>query len=251
MVQFTDSPAATDDEAWDFITGSGAPTLSFSKEEPAGSGDYISKPLGTKFTGYLKGSPIKKQATDYSTGEPKFYDDGNPIYDLVLTLDTDYRDPAKEDDDGVRRLFVGGGMRKALAAEMREKKLKRFGDGTQVTVELSGFKPNPKGKPSKVFTVTIGDVKEYVPPTDPIVAEMTREEPAAKQVAKATPDQIAAAMKLLGAKEVITIDPSLVAKVETLISAGIDRAAAIAAVATTSGREDEEFRAALDESVPF
>jgi len=43
MVQIN-TPADTEDDVWGLLSGRGIPGLSFSKEEPPGSGDYISLP---------------------------------------------------------------------------------------------------------------------------------------------------------------------------------------------------------------
>lgn len=55
----------------------------------------------------------KRQARDMDNNL-KFWEDGNPIFEVVVTLQTEDRDPTLEDDDGIRRLFVRGQMLKAV-----------------------------------------------------------------------------------------------------------------------------------------
>lgn len=55
----------------------------------------------------------KRQSRDMD-GNLKVWDDGEPVWEIVITLETDDRDPDVEDDDGVRRLFVRGQMLKAV-----------------------------------------------------------------------------------------------------------------------------------------
>lgn len=86
-------------EALDWLMGAGAPSLSF-------------KELGTSHEGVVR-SYEKKQQSD-PTGALKTYDNGDPMYQLVVTLATEERDPENPDDDGLRRLYVKGNMLVAL-----------------------------------------------------------------------------------------------------------------------------------------
>jgi len=45
-------------------------------------------------------SAESRQQTDYTSGEPLTWDDGNPRMQLVITLATDERDPDDPTDDG-------------------------------------------------------------------------------------------------------------------------------------------------------
>jgi hypothetical protein len=42
------------------------------------------------------------------TGEPKFWPSGDPMYQVIVTVQTQERDPSIQDDDGKRRLFIKG-----------------------------------------------------------------------------------------------------------------------------------------------
>ncbi|AHZ95621.1 hypothetical protein PBI_OKIROE_60 [Mycobacterium phage OkiRoe] len=86
-----------------FLAGGGAPTAKFP------NGVY-----GTVNGGRIVAEPVVEQQRDYDTGKPLTYDDGNPKMQMVVTIQTDLRDPSISDDDGKRRLFVRSGMRAAV-----------------------------------------------------------------------------------------------------------------------------------------
>lgn len=75
--------------------------------------------VGDVVRGTITSEPEAKQATDMQ-GNPKTWDDGNPIMEVVITIQTDERDPSIEDDDGKRRLFLGGNKLKAVREAIKE-----------------------------------------------------------------------------------------------------------------------------------
>ncbi|ODA69250.1 hypothetical protein [Streptomyces sp. AVP053U2] len=87
--------------------GSGAPTAKFPTP-------------GTTIGGRITEPPKVEQQRDIQSGEAKFWSDGNPMMQLVVTVQTDQRDPAIEDDDGRRRIFVKGQMKNAVADAVRQ-----------------------------------------------------------------------------------------------------------------------------------
>lgn len=88
-------------DSYDFLGGGGVPSGKFSTP-----GDVVG--------GAIAIEPEQRQQTDYKTGEGLTWKDGSPRMQLVVTVQTDLRDPEVEDDDGKRRLFVKGEMRKAV-----------------------------------------------------------------------------------------------------------------------------------------
>lgn len=87
--------------------GGGAPTAKFPTP-------------GTVVGGRITEPPRVEQQRDISTGDKKFWSDGDPMMQLVVTVQTDERDPALEDDDGKRRIFVKGVMKNAVADAVRD-----------------------------------------------------------------------------------------------------------------------------------
>lgn len=99
------------------------------------------------------------QQTDIKTGAPKFYDDGKPMPQIVVTLQTDLRDPDVDDDDGIRRLFVKGQMMAAVREALRQAQAKLDIGGT-LAVQYKEDEP-PKQRsfnPKKIY------VAQYRPP---------------------------------------------------------------------------------------
>lgn len=86
--------------------GGGAPTAKFPTP-------------GTVIGGRITEPPTVEQQRDIQTGEKKFWSDGNPMMQMVVTVQTDQRDPAIEDDDGRRRIFVRAQMKNAIADAVR------------------------------------------------------------------------------------------------------------------------------------
>lgn len=74
---------------------------------------------GTIVGGRITEKPTVEQQRDIKTGDKKFWGDGNPMMQLVVTVQTQERDPQVEDDDGRRRLFVKGQMKNAIADAVR------------------------------------------------------------------------------------------------------------------------------------
>ena len=123
--------------------------------------------IGTSVTGTITEPPVQQQQTEIGTGKPLTWDDGKPRMQLVITMQTDLRDPEIEGDTGMRRLFVtgtkvseGGGMKGAFQrAGVRElpvggtlkvtythdgKAQKGFSAPKQYEVEFTP--PNPAGE---------------------------------------------------------------------------------------------------------
>lgn len=123
-------------------------------------------PIGT----VVKGTIVAKAVTQQTelSGKPKFFDSGDPMQQLVITLQTDQRDGP--DDDGQRRLFAKGGrwevsqgsgtsmldaIRAAIKAKSPTGKLEL---GATLAVQLSGKGKPTKGEPPNLFTA------DYAPP---------------------------------------------------------------------------------------
>lgn len=117
-------------DALEYLMGGGEPTLSFLE-------------IGVSHEGTVRKFE-KQQQRDLATGQPKHYDNGDPMWQLVFTLETDERDPERDDDDGVRRLFAKGNM----VAAIREA-VKRSGHKGDLVGGKLGVKYVKDGKPSR------------------------------------------------------------------------------------------------------
>lgn len=124
----------------DFLMGGSTPSVKF----PA---------IGAWVSGRITQKPAVEQQRDYTTGELKFWDDGNPQMQLVVTLATAERDPANPEDDGTRRLFVKGQMKGAVAQAVRTAGAHGLEVGGTLTVKYThdGEKSNPRFHAPKQF----------------------------------------------------------------------------------------------------
>ena len=77
-------------DSYDFLGGGGVPSGKFGAH-----GDVVG--------GVIAIEPEQRQQTDYKTGEGLTWKDGSPRMQLVVTVQTDLRDPEVEDDFGGHR----------------------------------------------------------------------------------------------------------------------------------------------------
>lgn len=131
----------------DEILSGGAPTAKFPT-------------VGTVIKGTIV-SVEKSQQTDMDTGTPKTWDNGDPMWQWVFTLQTDQRDADIADDDGQRRVFAKGQMKAAVDDAIRKSGQK---SGTIVGGKLavkyaSDGEPKKRGwNPPKIYSA------QYQPP---------------------------------------------------------------------------------------
>lgn len=88
-------------DSYGFLSGGGPASAKF-------------KAHGDTVGGVITEEPAQQQQRDLETQELMNWKDGNPRMQLVVTIQTDLRDPAIEDDDGKRRLYVKGELKKAV-----------------------------------------------------------------------------------------------------------------------------------------
>lgn len=94
---FGQTPAPSHVEmSLDQVMQGGAPGL-FDKNDP----------IGTSHEGEITGIEAQQQ-TDFQTGAPLFYPNGNPKPQVVIHLRTNLRNPERSMDDGVRAFYVKG-----------------------------------------------------------------------------------------------------------------------------------------------
>lgn len=127
----------------------------------AGGGTYakFSEP-GDVCSGVIVTEPRVVQQNDYDTGKPAFYEDGNPMMQCIVTVQTDERDPDKEDDDGKRDIYIKGQLKYAVSQALKAagSKAPKVGGLFTVTYTHDGERTSPKKKPPKQYVAT------YVPP---------------------------------------------------------------------------------------
>ena len=125
---------------------------------------------GTSHTGTICGPLERVQKIDEKTGLGKTWPDGNPVYQVIIPLQTDQRSAAIEGDDGVRYLYVDGSKKPesrskhaAVAAAGRAAGVSKFEPGGRLTITYVGDGPKrpnagPMESAPKQYSAT------YVPP---------------------------------------------------------------------------------------
>lgn len=61
--------------------------------------------MGDKIGGAVLAAELR-QAKSFDTGKPEVWDNGDPKQNAVITIQTELRDPADPNDDGVRNVYV-------------------------------------------------------------------------------------------------------------------------------------------------
>lgn len=115
-----------------FLLGGGGKSASFEN-------------IGDSITGTVVSTEVRQQ-TDLS-GNPRTWDDGNPIMQLVVKLQTTHRED--QDDDGVRAVYVKGSkkagsrsLHDAVATAVRSSGAKSLEEGGTLTVTHDGTEPS-------------------------------------------------------------------------------------------------------------
>ena len=77
-------------------------------------------------------------------GKPKTYEDGNPAMQVVITLQTDERDPEIANDEGRRNLYAKGQMRGAIRDAILAAGQQRIEVGATLAVRYEADEPSTK-----------------------------------------------------------------------------------------------------------
>lgn len=209
---------------------------------------------GDTHTGTITEVSDARQATEYGSNEPAYWDKERtrPKMQVAVTLDTTERDPQDANDTGKRTLWVvedgrSGSILSAIRQAVHQAGAGTIDIGGQLTVTFSGFDPNSKNpaNPRKIYSAS------YVPPApaggmftnqapapaaQPVAAPAT---PAAPAPAPAAPAQPAPAAPAPVAQPVAA--PATPAPVPAVPDAV--RQAVTALIAT--GQSDEQIAATL------
>jgi len=166
--------------------------------------------VGDSITGTITTPPEVKQQTNFDTGKPEFWDNGDPKMQLVVTLATDLRDPTDAEDDGTRRLYVKAKLQQAVRDAVRASSAIGLEVGGRLTVTYSGDGEAPRkgANPPKLYTAT------YIP-----AASVALDAPA-PGVTSPTPAPAPA-----GAPHGPAVDKAAaIGEAKTLLAAGLDDA---------------------------
>ena len=117
-------------------------------------------PIGATITGTITDVAVR-QVTDYMTGKPRTWDDGNPQMQIVITLATNERDASVQDDDGQRGGYITtwGPWTEALGVALKaaggEKASDVLAPGAIFAATFTGTRPSSQGSPTKLYEYVI------------------------------------------------------------------------------------------------
>jgi hypothetical protein len=150
------------------------PTQDLGSFFSGGGGRSVSwkdKPLNSTVSGVIEAVHPPQQVTDPSDGKPKFKKNGDPIMQVRIDLQTDFRnfemcrppDDPNDTDDGRRSLYVGGWMTGAVGDALRKaghQGAPQVGARLSVTLtERTPNRDNPALNPTNKFEAS------YAPPS--------------------------------------------------------------------------------------
>jgi DNA-directed RNA polymerase specialized sigma24 family protein len=126
----------------------------------------------------------------------EFWDDGKPKLQIEVTLDTDYSDPADDEDTGERRVFLFGQKLTAAKEELKRRGLAKLEIGSRFKITLTGTKPakNPRYNDVKLYGIELHPAVSN-PAVDALLASGASEVKGAK-IDKLTSKQVTIANTL-------------------------------------------------------
>lgn len=162
------------------LNGKSVPSISFKDAK-----------VGDSYTGTITALETA-QVRNYESGEPEFWEDGNPKLQIVVTLSTEYGDGAE--DDGDRKVYLFGQKLQAAKQALKEAGLQKLELGSKFTITYSGTKPssNKKYNDVKLYTIAIAKGTSN-PAVDTLLAQGAK---AADDGDKLSPEQISKISKL-------------------------------------------------------
>ena len=134
-------------------------------------------PIGTRAEGIVKTIEAQQQR-DIDTGAPKFFDNGQPMMQIVVQIATERRDPTIPGDDGARSVYVKGKNIAALRSASRRagRDMPHPGDRFAVTYSANGEAKKRGWNPPKLYTY------ELTPNAAQVAEAMNAPRPAAPAV---------------------------------------------------------------------
>lgn len=147
-----------------FLMGGESVPSAFSKNDP----------IGTRRGGKIVEQPELRQQTDFDSGALLTWDDGSPRMHLVITVQTEQRDPSLPDDDGRRRFYVKANLQKAVREAIRKAGAPGLEVGGSLFVTRSGQDEPKRRGLSGAWLHTA----EYVPAAQAFVADPAPATPA-------------------------------------------------------------------------
>ncbi|GAA2516804.1 hypothetical protein [Winogradskya humida] len=131
---------------------------------------------GTVVGGLIIEAPSTVQQRDFESGQLRFYDDGNPMWQIVVPVQAQ---PAGDEDDGIRAFYLKTQMKKAVQDAVRSTGAQRLEVGGVLHVRYVRDEPNGRGrgKDKKIYEA------RYQPPAPGVPAAPAGPPPSAAPAA--------------------------------------------------------------------
>ncbi len=145
-----------DTEANDLLNQSGAPSVKFPT-------------VGDKVKGTIVAAKKSQQTTP--DGELKTFDNGDPMWQVVITLQTEELDPSITDDTGERRLFAKGQMLTAIREALKTAGMSGLEVGATLAVQYTGDgeRKNAAYSPPKLYKAQLKAAPESTVSADDLI----------------------------------------------------------------------------------
>lgn len=133
----------------EFLMGGGIPAAQFPDEA-----------YGTTVGGVITTQPEMVQQTDLDDGTLKFWNDGKPMMQCIVIVQTEIRDPQITDDEGLRKFYIKANSLKAVREAVRRSGSKglEVGGTLALTYTADGERKSRTKNPPKLYSAT------YQPP---------------------------------------------------------------------------------------
>ena len=95
-------------------------------------------PVGHTVIGTIVDQPKAEQMKKYESEELDFWPSGDPKMQIVVTVQTDLRDPADANDDGKRRLHISPRMMKPVREAVQRASAPGLAIGGRIAVRRTG-----------------------------------------------------------------------------------------------------------------
>lgn len=127
-------------------------------------------PVGSVFEGPIVNIGKKQQQIDFKTRQPKTYDDGNPMWQIPVTIQTTRRDPESPSDDGSRTLYMKGKLLGAIRQALRDAGNAKLRPGGYLWVQFTGWDGDAKEYAARYTPNEHADVDNLTADAGPAVA---------------------------------------------------------------------------------
>lgn len=127
----------------------------------AGGKSAVFKHPGDAVVGTITSMRVVQQ-TDYKTKEPKFWKDGSPQNQLAVALQTTMRDPADQEDDGTRMVYLRYKSQEAVRDAVQASGASGLEIGGELQLAFTGVDTaySGDGEPPKLYAAVYRPVAQ-------------------------------------------------------------------------------------------